>query len=84
MTGRKIKESTKTGKASRAKVCNAVKAVNQKTNYELQLALHAAHQREGELIRALEWFCDRVEKGEVRSNKTYVKFRELLLKTGDK
>lgn len=27
---------------------------------------------------AMQWFCDRVEKGEVRSKKTYARFKELL------
>lgn len=27
---------------------------------------------------AMQWFCDRVDKGEVRSIKTYKRFKELL------
>ncbi len=34
-----------------------------------------------ELIKALEWFCARVDKGEVRSTRTYAKFKELISKS---
>ena len=33
-----------------------------------------------ELLDALKWFCRRVDMGEVRSRKTYAKFRELIEK----
>jgi hypothetical protein len=33
------------------------------------------------LREALEWFCQRVEKGEVRSTQTYQRFKELLSTT---
>jgi hypothetical protein len=33
-----------------------------------------------ELIDAMNWFCERVEKGEVRSTKTYNRFKELISK----
>lgn len=33
-----------------------------------------------ELIEAMEWFCGRVDKGEVRSKVTYAKFKELINK----
>ena len=41
-----------------------------------------------ELVDALQWFVDRVDKGEVRSKRTYARFKELLakvreLETGD-
>ncbi len=31
-----------------------------------------------QLEEAMQWFCDRVDKGEVRSKKTYARFKELL------
>jgi len=34
----------------------------------------------GELITAMKWFCDRVDKGEVRSVKTYARFKDLIQK----
>jgi predicted RNase H-like nuclease (RuvC/YqgF family) len=34
-----------------------------------------------ELIKALEWFCERVDKGEVRSVRTYARFKTLLFKS---
>ena len=37
-----------------------------------------------ELIEALQWFCERVERGEVRSKKTYARFKELIEKYKDK
>lgn len=37
-----------------------------------------------EIIQALKWFVSRVEKGEVRSVKTYNKFKELIAKYGGK
>lgn len=37
-----------------------------------------------ELIKALEWFCNRVDAGEVRSKRTYARFRELLNKFKEK
>ena len=33
-----------------------------------------------ELVDALQWFVDRVDKGEVRSKRTYARFKELLAK----
>lgn len=33
-----------------------------------------------ELLQALQWFCERVDKGEVRSTKTYNKFKQLIEK----
>jgi hypothetical protein len=33
-----------------------------------------------ELLEALEWFCDRVDRGEVRSKSTYACFKALLAK----
>jgi hypothetical protein len=33
-----------------------------------------------ELLDALKWFCRRVDMGEVRSRKTYAKFRGLIEK----
>ena len=36
-----------------------------------------------EMLEALKWFCDRVEKGEVRSKKTYKRFKELINKASN-
>lgn len=33
-----------------------------------------------ELVEALEWFCDRVDRGEVRSKKTYARYKEIIAK----
>ena len=33
-----------------------------------------------DLLEALEWFCARVAAGEVRSKKTYAKFKEVIAK----
>jgi hypothetical protein len=33
-----------------------------------------------ELIESMKWFCERVEKGEVRSTRTYNRFKELISK----
>ena len=33
-----------------------------------------------ELLEAMQWFCDRVEKSEVKSAKTYARFKELINK----
>ena len=33
-----------------------------------------------ELKEALKWFCNRVDAGEVRSKRTYERFKELLNK----
>ena len=35
-------------------------------------------ERIKELEGYLSWFCERVEKGEVRSIRTYAKFKEVL------
>ncbi len=40
---------------------------------------HQAQQNK-ELREAMQWFCDRVDKGEVRSKRTYKRFKELLNK----
>lgn len=37
-----------------------------------------AESQNKELIKALQWFCDRVDNREIRSKKTYAKFKELL------
>lgn len=34
-----------------------------------------------EAIQALRWFCDRVERGEVRSKESYAKFKDILERT---
>jgi len=34
-----------------------------------------------QLIEAFQWFCDRVDKGEVKSVQTYARFKELLADT---
>ncbi len=34
------------------------------------------------LIADLKWFCDRVESGEVRSKRTYARFKETLKALG--
>ena len=33
-----------------------------------------------ELKEAMQWFCNRADSGEVRSKRTYEKFKELLYK----
>lgn len=33
-----------------------------------------------EMVEALEWFCARVEAGEVRSRETYARFKAILTK----
>lgn len=33
-----------------------------------------------ELVEGLKWFCERVESGEVRSRRTYARFRALVAK----
>lgn len=33
-----------------------------------------------ELLESIKWFCKRVDSGEVRSVKTYAKFKELINK----
>lgn len=43
--------------------------------------LDQALAREEQLREALDWFCQRVEKGEVRSTRTYQRFKELLSST---
>ena len=47
------------------------------------IAMELAHRdiRIQELEDALRWFCSRVEAGEVRSKRTYERFRKLLEKT---
>lgn len=40
--------------------------------------IRALNKENMELKQAMEWFCQRVEAGEVRSKKTYARFRELL------
>lgn len=52
------------------------------TNQEIDEAIQADLIREAapELLEALEWFCERVDKGEVRSVKTYSKFKQLIKK----
>ena len=42
--------------------------------------IRALNNENTELKAAMEWFCIRVEAGEVRSKKTYARFRELLVK----
>lgn len=37
-------------------------------------------ERVRELEGCLSWFCERVEKGEVRSVRTYARFKEALSK----
>ena len=46
--------------------------------YKLTEALKQSDN--SELLDALKWFCRRVDMGEVRSRKTYAKFRELIEK----
>jgi len=46
------------------------KAINKK--------LIKSKQKINSYLKALKWFCDRVDKGEVRSKKTYTKFKELI------
>jgi len=46
--------------------------------YKLTKALKQSDN--SELLDALKWFCRRVDMGEVRSRKTYAKFRELIEK----
>jgi|SRR5699024_1418227 len=31
-----------------------------------------------EMLEAMQWFCDRVDNGEVRSTKTYKKFKQII------
>src|SRR5699024_6789002 len=31
-----------------------------------------------EMLEAMQWFCDRVDNGEVRSTKTYNKFKQII------
>jgi hypothetical protein len=33
-----------------------------------------------EMIEAMQWFCERVERGEVRNSKTYARFKEIITK----
>jgi len=46
--------------------------------YKLTEALKQSDN--SELLDALKWFCRRVDMGEVRSRKTYAKFRKLIEK----
>ena len=48
------------------------------TRKEMVERIHELHEQNGEMYRALKWFCDRVEKGEIRSKKTYTRFKEIL------
>lgn len=46
--------------------------VDLKSKYE---ALGRSHDR---LVEDMQWFCDRVDKGEVRSKNTYNRFKQSL------
>ena len=46
--------------------------------------LHLLKAENARLREALEWFCGRVDKGEVRSRRTYKQFKELLARTWSK
>jgi len=41
-------------------------------------ALEAVAKKHKMMEEAMQWFVDRVDKGEVRSVKTYAKFKEIL------
>lgn len=61
-------------KAERQAQANAEYIVEACNNYQKLKAEKA------ELLECLRWFCNRVDKGEVRSTKTYNKFKQLLSK----
>lgn len=52
-------------------------------NYAQELANAKLIAVAPEMYQAMQEFCDRVEKGEVRSTKTYNKFKEILNKITD-
>ena len=47
----------------------------------LQESFNQCCDENARLREALEWFCERVDKGEVRSRRTYKQFKELLART---
>ncbi len=46
--------------------------------------LDALEAENHEMLEALIWFCKRVELGEVRSRRTYAKYKELIEKVSGK
>lgn len=49
-------------------------------NSQLHFEIKQLKKRETELREAMQWFVNRCDNGEVRSKKTYKKFKELLNK----
>lgn len=49
-----------------------------------KIAISNAVQQRDELLEAIQTFVDRVDKGEVKSTKTYNQFKELIAKTKTK
>lgn len=44
----------------------------------LEQTIKTLQKENKELKEALNWFCNRVDAGEVRSKRTYERFKELL------
>ena len=44
----------------------------------LEQTIKTLQKENKELKEALRWFCNRVDAGEVRSKRTYERFKELL------